>query len=95
MHLFHDLLVYRNDVRRVVHATSGWILCSDPVLLGMIAKQDQLGHQIEPLMTEVDRWLCTLMDPDHRTFRLRDLIAHHGWPDVDLRTLESMEMDEL
>jgi len=95
MHLFHDLLVYRNDVRRVVDATSGWMICSDPVFLGMIAKQNQLGHQIEPLMTEVDRRLCTLMDPDHRTFRLRDLIAHHGWPDVDLRTLESMEMDEL
>ncbi len=43
-------------------------------------------------MADVDRWICTLMAPDQRTFPLRELIAHHGWPDVDLHALE---MDEL
>jgi hypothetical protein len=95
MILFRHLLAYRNDVRRVVRATSGWLLCSDHILRGMIATQRQLGSQIEALMVDVDRWLCMLMDPDRRTFGLRDLMVHHGWPDVDLRSLESMEMDEL
>lgn len=93
--LFSHLLDYRNDVRRVVRATSGWLVCSDHALLGMIATQNQLGRQIEALMLDVDRWLCTLMDPDRRTFSIRELIAHHGWPDVDLRFLVSMEADEL
>jgi hypothetical protein len=92
--VFERLLAYRNDVRRVVHATSGWLLCSNHVLLGMIATQNQLGRQIEALMVDVDRWLCTLMDPDRRMFGLRDLIVHHGWPDVDDRTLVEMEMGE-
>ncbi len=90
--LFTHLLAYRNDVDRVVRATAGWLECGDRVLLGMIAAQDRMGRQIEALMADVDRWLCTLLDPAGRTFGLRDLIAHHGWPDVDLHALE---IDEL
>jgi hypothetical protein len=75
-----------------VHATSGWLECGDPALLGMITTQDRLAGQIEAPMADVDRWLCTLMAPDHRTFELRELIAHHAWPDVDVH---SIEMDEL
>jgi hypothetical protein len=73
--VFDRLLAYRNQVHRVARATSGCLLCSDRVLRGMIATQDQLGCQIETLMVDVDRWLCTLMDPDRRTFGLRDLAA--------------------
>lgn len=94
MMVFEQLLDYRNNVRRVVRAASGWLLCSDHALRGMIATQNQLGRQIEALMGDVDRWLCTLMDPDRRTFGLRELIVHHGWPDVDDRALVDMEMGE-
>lgn len=89
--LFSSLLRYRGDVYRVIHATSGWLECSDPALLGMIATQNRLGAQIADLMVDVDRWLCLLMDPAERTFELKELIARHGWPDVDLH---SIEMDE-
>ena len=87
--LFEHLLRYRRDVDRVVRATSGWLVCGDRVLHGMIVTQDELGKQLAAMMGDVDRWLCTLMDPDLRTFELRDLIAHHGWPDVDLEELDS------
>jgi hypothetical protein len=90
--LFSMLLQYRADVDRVVHATSGWLECSDPALLGMIATQNQLGAQIADLMIDINRWLCLLMDPAQRTFELKELIASHGWPDVNLH---SIEMDEL
>jgi hypothetical protein len=90
--LFRILLHYRGKVERVVRATSGWLECSDPALLGMIATQDQLGAQLTAMMVDVDRWLCTLMDPAQRTFALQELIAHHGWPDVDL---DQIEMNEL
>ena len=90
--LFSHLLHYRRDVDRVVRATSGWLLCSDPVLLGMIVTQNELGGRLGAMMADVDRWLCALLDPAHRTFELRNLIAHHGWPDVDLQELENGEI---
>lgn len=61
-------------------------------LLGLIETQNQFGAQLTAMMVDVDRWLCTLMDPAQRTFELKELIARHGWPDVDLREIE---MDEL
>ncbi|HWO25365.1 MAG TPA: hypothetical protein VNO30_41780 [Kofleriaceae bacterium] len=90
--LFTHLLRYRRDVDRVVRATSGWLECSDPALLGMIVTQNQLGQQLEAMMGDIDRWLCALLDPEHRTFELRSLIADHGWPDVDLQELENEEI---
>lgn len=90
--LFTHLLHYRNDVERVITATSGWLECSDGALLGMIATQNRLGREIGALMTDVDRWLRTLIDPEARTFEQRDLVARFGWPDVDLHELE---MDSL
>jgi hypothetical protein len=90
--LFSSLLHYRHDVHRVVRATSGWLLCSDPALLGMIALQNRLGNQLDAMMADVDRYLSTLLDPDHRTFERRALIAQHGWPDVDLNELEDHEL---
>jgi hypothetical protein len=92
MLLFNYLLGYRHDVHWVVNATSGWLCCGDPALLGMIATQDRLGRQFEAMMADIDRWLCTLMDPEQRTFALQTLISRYGWPDVDIRTIE---MDEL
>lgn len=91
-YLFESLLRYRHDVGRVVRVTAGWLCCSDPGLLGMIGTQDRLGRRFEAMMADVDRWLCTLMDPEHRTFELRELIARHGWPDVDLYALEMEEI---
>jgi hypothetical protein len=90
--LFTHLLRYRRDVDQVVRATSGWLMCSDPVLLGMIVTQNELGGRLEAMMGDIDRWLCTLLDPEHRTFELRSLIAQHGWPDVDLQELENEEI---
>jgi hypothetical protein len=86
--LFTHLLGYRVDAERVVRATSGWLECSDPVLLGMINTQNRIAGQVTALMTDVDRWLCVLLDPEERSFELRELVARHGWPDVDLRQLE-------
>jgi hypothetical protein len=90
--LFTHLLRYRFDAERVVRATSGWIECSDPALLGMISTQNRLGDEVTALMADVDRWLCTLLDPEQREFELRELIARHGWPDVDLDRLEQDEL---
>jgi hypothetical protein len=90
--LFTHLLQYRRDVNRVVCATSGWLECGDRVLLGMIATQNELGARIHAMMADIDRWLITLLDPEQRTFELRDLVARHGWPDV---SLEALEMDEI
>ena len=89
--LFLHLLHYRRDVDRVVRATSGWLECGDCVLIGMIATQNELGARLEAMMADVDRWLCTLMDPEQRTFELRDLVARHGWPDVNLEALVTEE----
>ena len=84
---FTSLLHYRLDVERVVGATSSWLECSDPVLIGMITTQDRVGRMLVEAVADVDRWLCALLDPDGRTFELRALIAQHGWPDVDLDQL--------
>ena len=87
--LFTELLHYRNAVQRLVRAeTVEGLETDDPAMLGMIATQKHLGAQIAALMVDVDRWLCTLMDPAQRTFGLKELIARYGWPDVDLRALE-------
>lgn len=86
--VFTHLLGYRNDVERVVRATSGWLESGDPGLLGMIAVQNRLGHQLSEMMVDVDRWLFALLDPRAQTFALSALVAEHGWPDVDLRELE-------
>lgn len=89
--LFSHLLRYRRDVDAVVRATSGWLECSEPALLGMILTQNEIGRQLEALVVDIDRWLCTLMDPEQRTFELRSLVAQHGWPDVDLKELKQEE----
>ena len=89
--VFRHLLHYRHDVRGVVTATSGWLECSDPALLGMIMVQDRIGAGLEAMMKDIDDWICRLLDADGRTFELR-AVARHGWPEVDLR---SLEMDEL
>jgi hypothetical protein len=89
--LFTQLIHYRLDVERVVTATAGWLECSDPALLAMIEEQNRIGRALVGLVADVDRWLRLLLDPDGRTFALSELIAHHGWPDVDLHELE---MDE-
>lgn len=31
------------------------------------------------------------MDPEQRTFELRDLVARYGWPDVNV---DALEVDE-
>jgi hypothetical protein len=82
--LFQHLLDYRHHVDRVVRATAGWMMCSDGALLGMIATQNRIGRQLEPMMIDIDRWICTLIDPGDRVFPVSELIAEHGWPDVDL-----------
>lgn len=90
--VFTHLLHYRCDAERVIRATSGWLECGDPTLLGMIAVQNRIAGQLTTLMTDVDRWLCALLDPAGRTFPLRELIATYGWPYVDLRKMEEDEI---
>ena len=57
----------------------------------MDATQARIGEQITALMSDVDRWLCTLMDPNGKSFLERELIENYGWADVDILQLE---MDE-
>ncbi len=91
--VYQQLLGYRHDVERVVRATAGWLECSDAALFGMIATQNAIAAQLTALIgADVDRWLCGLIDPDGRSFTLRELIAHHGWPDVDVHELERDEL---
>lgn len=90
--VFTHLLHYRRDAERVIRATSGWLECSDPSLLGMIAIQNRVAGEVTMLMTDVDRWLCALLDPAARTFPMRELIASYGWPDVDLSEIEQDEI---
>jgi len=92
--LFDKLLRYRHDVHGVIHGSSGWLECSEPALLGMLATQDRIGARLREMMSDIDRWLGSLMDPDGRTFELRELIAQHGWPDVDLYLLERSEEED-
>lgn len=89
---FTKLLHYRWSAERVIRAPDSVLECSIPVLCGVIAAQARIGQQVLALMVEVDRWLCTLMDPAKRSFELRELIARHGWPDVDLHQLEFDEL---
>ena len=89
--VFGRLLAYRIRVHTIVRETAGVLECSIPVLAGMLVEQNRIGAQLDGLMATIDRWLCRLMDPDDRTFELRHLIAHHGWPDVDLKELELEE----
>jgi hypothetical protein len=37
--------------------------------------------------------VCAADSRGHLTFELRGLIAHHGWPDVDLQELENKESE--
>lgn len=90
--LFAHLLDYRVDVERVMRAPLGWLMCSDPALLGMMAIQGQIAAQLAAMMVDIDRWLCTLMDPAQRRFALGELIARHGWPDDDRLELAMEEM---
>jgi hypothetical protein len=91
--VFTHLLFYRRDVERVVRATAGWMMCSDPALLGMIATQNRIAGELVAVMrVDVERWLCALMAPTDQRFTLRELIAHHAWPDVDLYSIERDEM---
>ncbi|WP_437990237.1 hypothetical protein [Sorangium sp. So ce145] len=89
--LFSHLIRYRIEAERVVRATRGWMMCGDPVLRGMLVEQLRIGAKLTTLLGDVDRWLCALMDPQDRTFELRELIARYGWPDVDLADLEADE----
>ena len=85
--LFRHLLHYRRDVEKVVTFAGGWLEAG----LGMAAVfeiERRIGSQVAELMTDIDRWLCTLMDPADRAFALSELLANHGWPDVDLFQLE-------
>jgi hypothetical protein len=86
-----SLLHYRADLERVAHATPDWPEHGDPAWLGLVATQRRLGAQIAEMLIDIDRWLCLLMDPAQRTFELKELIASHGWPDVDLRVIERDE----
>lgn len=90
--LFAQLLDYRHRVERLVRSSSRYLICSDPVLSGMIVAQGRIGAGLRTLVADVDRWLCGLMDPAGRTFERRELIAQYGYPDVDL---EQLEIDEL
>ena len=89
--VFGRLLAYRIRVHHIVRETAGVLECSIPVLAGVLAEQNRIGAQLDGRMATIDGWLCRLIDPDDRAFELRDLIAHHGWPDVDLKELEREE----
>ena len=78
--VFTHLLQYRHDAERVIRATSGWLECGDPALLGMIAVQNRIAGQLTTALSDVDRWLCSILDPSGRSFRMGDLITTYGWP---------------
>jgi hypothetical protein len=86
--VFRRLLNYRNTVEGLIRYTSSWLEVSEPTLVGMIREQDRIGRELKVLVKDIDRWICTLIDPEGRSFPLRELIVSHGWPDVDLRTIE-------
>jgi hypothetical protein len=90
--LFVYMLGYRRDAERLIHASDGWLECSDPALRGLITAEVRIGERIRELMVDVDRWLRTLIDPSGMTLERRELIARYRWPDVDVRDLE---LDEL
>lgn len=90
--LYRFLLDYRVDVERVLGATRGWLECSDPALLGMIATQTAIARSLREAIEPVDAWLCRLLDPEGRTFGERELIERFGWPDVDIMELELEEL---
>lgn len=90
--LYNHLLTYRLDAQRVIRATEGWLECSEAVLLGMIATQNEIARRLASDLADIDRWLAILIDPDERTFREHELIERFGYPDVDLDLIDDREL---
>lgn len=89
--VYTHLLHYRVDAQRVIAATSGWLECSDPALLGMIATQNAIAGDLQALLAPIDGWLRAFLGGDDRTFDERFLIEKLGWPDVDIGEMEAEE----
>jgi hypothetical protein len=62
--------------------------CLDDFDAGIGLECVRIAKKIDELMTKVDRWLCTLLDPDGRSFEERELTAKDGWPPIDVLKYE-------
>ena len=75
----------------MLRATSGWLECSDPVLLGLIGEQNAVAGALRAKVADVDRWLALLIDPAGRSFEERELRARFGYPAGDLLATDADE----
>jgi hypothetical protein len=86
---YQHLLRFRCLAEQLLRFNDGWLVCSDPLLLGMINLTDESARPLRDSLAAIDALLVALLDPDARSFPRRDLIARHGWTDVDLAQLDS------
>jgi hypothetical protein len=86
---YRSLLDFRRQAWRLMEHNSGWLECGDPLLLGMIRITDEAAEPLRASLQPIDELLLELLDPDHRSFALTELVERYGYSDVDLRQLDT------
>jgi hypothetical protein len=82
------LLSSRRNAECLFRHNDGWLECSDPDLLSMIRVTNEAAAPLRDSLVPIDEILVAFLDPEGRSFPRRELVAEHGFPDVDLRELD-------
>jgi hypothetical protein len=86
---YQHLLRFRCTAEQLLRFNDGWLVCGDPLLLGMIHLTDESARPLRDSLMPIDALLVALLDPEARAIPRRELVARHGYTDVDLAQLDS------
>ena len=91
--LFHSLLKYRLDCRRVINHWQG---CFEGILCSMLIRisKNVISSNLEKDVKQLDRLLILMMgDGYDKSFSERDLIANFNYPTVTDSELKELELE--
>ena len=84
---FRDLLRYRQDLESALGSTQGTLAAGGWYALAVLRMQ-KLNSVMGEHLWIVEDVLAAIINPDGRAFTLAELVAEHGYPDVDLRSID-------
>ena len=87
--IFQTFLNFSWQVRTLLGFNSGWLETGSISSRYTIHKTHELLKSIDiTKLAAIDHILCSIIDPQQRTYTKSELIKHYGFPDVDLDDID-------
>lgn len=88
--LIQELLRFSNACRDLLAFNSGWLQTSSITSRYTIYKTNKILNSINLIeLEEIESFLCHLIDPKSQEFTEAELQRNYGFPDIDLRAIDS------